>query len=207
MKDDVSLWKEKITNVKNITDDDFDLILPEPLRLLSPYQWTSVSVIKSISEYLKTEKVTSFVDLGSGPGKLAILLSLWNSFPVTGVEIRKELFQFADFWKKKLDIGHLKFLQRDFLNFDISLYSHVYCFNPLYEQMTGRHSIDESLPKSSMLYVQNLIRLKEKFKELKPGTKIITYYGFGGRMPSDFKRIRKIGSSSDELEVWEKLRI
>ncbi|MDF3818748.1 methyltransferase [Leptospira sp. 96542] len=204
MKDDFLNWKQKISVVETITDLEFDSIFPEGIKNISPYQWTPVSVIQTISEYLKTEPVSAFLDLGSGPGKLAILLSLWHSFPIKGIEVRKNLFDFAEVIKEKLEIPNLEFFNRDFLHFDLSQFSHVYCFNPMYEQMTGKHSIDDSLPKSSILYIQNLLRLKERFKDLKLGSKIITYHGFGGKMPDNFRLIKKIELESGDVEIWEK---
>ncbi|TGL04422.1 methyltransferase domain-containing protein [Leptospira bouyouniensis] len=190
-----------------MTDQIWDKFLPVKYQTLSPYQWTPISVVLSTWEYLREEKVSSVVDLGSGVGKFCLNLARVSEhqFPILGIEDRKELFQIADSLREKWNFKKVKFEHGNFLKEFPYGYSHYYCFNPLYETMKASHSIDGSKDKSAILFIQNLQLLKNHFLNCKIGTKIITYHGFGGSTLPGFKVLLKKELEFGEWMVWERV--
>lgn len=186
------------------TDLDFDQYLPPRLQKLSSSQWTPLFVIKEIVQMIKTHSISHIYDLGSGVGKFSILVSLLGEIQVTGFEQRKELLDLAQALKIKFKANLVEFSHLDFLELDFSHFDAIYCFNPLYETMSTKFSIDEETPKSSILYIQKILKLKSNFLNMQKGSKIITYHGFGGIMPKEFKLITKRKNYFGEIEVWEK---
>ncbi|TGL69056.1 methyltransferase [Leptospira jelokensis] len=191
---------------KPMTDFQFDSLLPEALQILSPYQWTPNLVIAHTWEFLKGEKVSSLLDLGSGVGKFCLILSQYakNRFPICGMEDRNELVQIAESLKIKMNVGNVSFVSSNFLESFPYGHSHYYVFNPLYETIKGSHTIGDAKIKSAKLFLHNLQRLKEHLFFCPKGTKLITYHGFGGSVLPGYKVQTKVNLELGEWMVWEK---
>ncbi|GBF42135.1 hypothetical protein LPTSP2_14210 [Leptospira ellinghausenii] len=189
-----------------MTDEIWDSLLPNEYRVLSPYQWTPIEIIRFTWEYLKTQSVYSVMDLGSGVGKFCLNLVQFanGSFPVYGVEDRKGLVTVSEKLMLKLKITGVTFTQSDFLvNFPYG-HSHYYVFNPLYELMKGEHSIDFKKEKSAIEFIKNIQILKHHLYQCKKGTQVITYHGFGGSVLPGYKIVKKKEWELGEWMVWEK---
>ncbi|WP_165780376.1 methyltransferase domain-containing protein [Leptospira levettii] len=189
-----------------MTDEIWDSLLPVAYKAISPYQWTPIEITRFTWEYLKTESVSSVMDLGSGVGKFCLNLVHYanGSFPVYGVEDRKDLVELSLELKQKMGLTGVHFTHSDFLvNFPFG-HSHYYVFNPLYEMMKGEHSIDFKKEKSAMVFIKNLQILKNHLNHCKKGTKVITYHGFGGTALPGYKKILKKEWEIGEWMVWEK---
>ncbi|MCW7503918.1 methyltransferase domain-containing protein [Leptospira paudalimensis] len=189
-----------------MTDEIWDSFLPNEYKVLSPYQWTPIEIIRFTWEYLKTDSVTSVMDLGSGVGKFCLNLVQFSnrSFPVYGVEDRKGLVDVSETLRQKMKITGVTFTHSDFLvNFPYG-HSHYYVFNPLYEMMKGQHSIDFNKEKSAMFFIKNLQILKNHLSHCKKGTKLITYHGFGGSVLPGYKIVKQKKLEFGDWMVWEK---
>lgn len=189
-----------------MTDELWDSYLPKKFQLLSPYQWTPISVIERTWNYLSKDKVTSVVDLGSGVGKFCIYLSKVSnhSIDILGIENREELLKISESLKEIWNTPDVNFKNTDFLNEFPTGHSHYFCFNPLYETMKGSHSIDSSKKKSAHQFLKDLEILKQKLFLLSPGTKLITFHGFGGSYLPGFRIILKEEINSGEYLIWER---
>ncbi|WP_341864917.1 methyltransferase [Leptospira brenneri] len=189
-----------------MTDKIWDSYLPKKFQTLSPYQWTPIFVIERTWKFLLEDQVKSVLDLGSGVGKFCVYLSLLSkgSFPILGLEDRKELVSVSQAMKEQWKATNVDFQNTNFLK-DFPLgHSHYYCFNPLYETMKGSHRIDDLKEKSANQFLKDLQSLKLNFLLLKPKTKLITYHGFGGSYLPGFKIILKEEIENGEFKVWER---
>lgn len=77
---------------------------------------------------LNLNKFSSFIDLGSGDGKITLIASLFCK-QAEGVEIDEELFEKSLETQKKLNIKNAVFHNKDFFNHPISSYDVVFA-NP-----------------------------------------------------------------------------
>ncbi|MBN2880709.1 hypothetical protein JXM83_01530 [Candidatus Woesearchaeota archaeon] len=93
----------------------------------------SVSLLReleNIFQKLNLPKEFSFVDLGSGDGRVVFLASLFFA-KSCGVELDKELYSVSEHRKKilKNDIGVCEFINSDFMSINLNMYDLVY-INP-----------------------------------------------------------------------------
>jgi hypothetical protein len=75
---------------------------------------------------LGLKKCNSFLDLGSGDGKIALIASLFckRSF---GIEYDKELHGKAVELQNKLGVKNVKLVNDDFTKYDLSTYDIIFC--------------------------------------------------------------------------------
>tara|TARA_Y100000310_G_scaffold255151_1_gene262416 strand:+ start:1011 stop:1559 length:549 start_codon:yes stop_codon:yes gene_type:complete len=70
-------------------------------------------------------KFDSFIDLGSGDGKVAIIASIFVK-KAYGVEFDKDLIGHSNKLKEELGIGNVEFINDDFYNLDFSKFDIIY---------------------------------------------------------------------------------
>ena len=108
----------------------------------------SAEVVFEFFKRIKLDKYSSFLDLGSGDGKVVLVASLFTKS--TGIEIDRKLIKTAESIKKRLGIKNAEFIQGDFLDADISSYGIMFINpdQPLYEiekklrnEMTGKQRL------------------------------------------------------------------
>ena len=104
-------------------------------------------LIESVIEYFPDLTETyNFLDLGSGSG--CLIISLLNEYLLssgTGVEIDKKAIKVSEKNKEfLLNKDRLKFLERDFSNFDTSSFDIVIC-NPPYIPFEEKNNIMEDV--------------------------------------------------------------
>ena len=118
-----------LTNIKSFWKNDFYV----DQSVLIPRS-DSELLIESVIEYFPDQtKTYNFLDLGSGSGCLIIsLLNEYLSSSGAGVEIDKDAIKIAEKNKEfLLNKDRLKFLERDFSNFDTSSFD-IVISNPPY---------------------------------------------------------------------------
>jgi len=76
---------------------------------------------------LRLERHKSFIDLGSGDGKVTLIASLFTQ--ATGIECDEELIGHSRDMKKKLGLKKAEFIQGDFMAHDLSSYDFIF-INP-----------------------------------------------------------------------------
>jgi len=86
----------------------------------------SAIAVHNFFKKIKLDKYNSFVDLGSGDGKVVMIASLFTN--AVGIEVDDELIKTARKIAKKLKIG-ADFIQTDFLEANVSEYDIIF-INP-----------------------------------------------------------------------------
>ena len=127
-----------LTNIKSFWKNDFYV----DQSVLIPRS-DSELLIESVIEYFPDLKKTyNFLDLGSGSG--CLIISLLNEYLLssgTGVEIDKKAIKVSEKNKEiLLNKDRLKFLERDFSNFDTSSFD-IVISNPPYIPFEEKNNI------------------------------------------------------------------
>ncbi|MBI1861151.1 MAG: hypothetical protein HYR96_09565 [Deltaproteobacteria bacterium] len=85
---------------------------------------------------------------------------------------------------------------------DWSLFDSFYLFNPFYENLEPTSRIDQLVHLGEAHFDQYVKTVEDKLSHLKPGSRVVTYHGFGGSFPSSFHRVLKEYHHDDYLELW-----
>jgi len=109
---------------------------PHPHLSLEPeygmvrYEPTPASVILELTERLNLKERDIFYDLGSGLGKVTLLVHLLTGVKVVGVEYQPDFCAYASRQADELDLEGLRYLNDDARHVDYSDGSVFFLFNP-----------------------------------------------------------------------------
>lgn len=189
---------------ERIRDDEFDSILPPALGRLSSVQWSSVRVAHAIRKMLASSPSASFLDLGCGVGKLCLLLSLSTDLRVTGVERRIALVETCR-RLARANGSSASFIAGDMMDLDWTAYDVLYLYNPFMEHKCSRFSrnlIDRNIRLGESQYSLYVDQCFAKLCGLRAGQRVITFHGFGGAMPANFKMVASERVGSGTVRLW-----
>ena len=90
-------------------------------------------------------------------------------------------------------------------DFDYARGTVFYLYNPFGEQICETlPSIGNDAEFSPIYYRYYIMATLAHFARAAPGTVVITYHGFGGRMPAGYTRVHDEPAGNDRLRVWVK---
>jgi len=184
------------------TDLAFDELLPQELRHLSPTHWTPVEVAIRAASLLAPNPGTRVLDVGSGAGKLCAVGALSVHAMWCGIEQHEELVTAARRLTRKLGIAHhTMFLHGDALAFDWSDFDAVYLYNPFELQLFPDTLTAEE---HALAYKVQVARIQERLANLRGGTRVLTFHGFGGVMPATYELIfhERVPVFGLDLVLW-----
>lgn len=189
-----------------IPDFEFDQILPSNMREISDSQWSSVKAAKALSAMLCDRPKARFVDLGSGAGKMCLLLALKSTLEITGVERRQSLIDVA---RKICDLnapGRINLLHMDLLNLDWRDYDVLYLFNPFFEHKCKSDAlIDWNIELGERAFRRSVVSAFDKLSTLRTGQRVVTFHGYGGKMPKSLKLINRTIVDDGTMNMWERV--
>jgi len=175
---------------KRVRDAVFDQVYPPYIRRASETYWTPVHVALTAARWLAETDCKKLLDVGCGPGKFCVVVSLALQRRVTGVEQRKDVVDAAQ--RAAAAYGaNVKLVHGTVEDIEPRRFDAFYLFNPFGENL---YDPDDQLDDSVELSPQRSRRdlaLVERWLEAAPvGTIALTYHGFGGRIPSTYKLMR-----------------
>jgi hypothetical protein len=148
--------EEHYKQIKAAYDDFYKFLLRKgklPMWATEKGYWDAAisDDVFELFKQMKLHKFNSFVDLGSGDGKVVLIASLFG-LKATGIEHDKWLHDSAVQFKQKLshipDTQNAEFIQQDFLEHDLSKYDVVFIHpdtpmhrglqNKLLEELNGK---------------------------------------------------------------------
>lgn len=189
---------------KLITDGRFDSLFPPEVRVHSKIHFTPVKVALRVRDWLGNEPGLRVLDVGSGCGKFCLVFAASGPGRVTGIEQRPNLHQVAVDTAEKLGLTNVSFLCGRMEELDWTPFNVFYFFNPFYERIAYRKGMDDRTPPHAGVYFEHVRVVREKLSQAKSGTRVLTYHGMGGRMPSDWTLLRSEVIHTDELHLWVK---
>ncbi len=173
-----------------IPDAEFDELYPAAHRYRSAVHWTPVDVALLASEWLDGVPGGTVLDVGAGVGKACHVAGLAGTARWCGVERNTTMVTIANRVAHELAIeSRTTFVRGEALELDWSSYGGIYLFNPFSEVLSAQRPVDPITGQAA--YVHEVVSAERKLLTLYPGTRVVTYYGFGGEMPASFEMIER----------------
>tara|TARA_R110002073_G_scaffold86690_1_gene205860 strand:+ start:20156 stop:20878 length:723 start_codon:yes stop_codon:yes gene_type:complete len=187
-----------------LRDEQFDAIYPAHIQNLSERFWTPLAVAKDAAAFLASSPGARVLDAGSGVGKFCIVGSCTTSGAFTGLEQRADLVELARTTAQPLNKPPT-FHHANLIDHDWSAYQSIYLYNPFFELTSGPWcQIDASIGYNKSAQASYIRTVTHKLQALQSGTRIATYFGFGGTMPTSYSLTKSIANHPGPLEFWIK---
>jgi SAM-dependent methyltransferase len=187
----------------DISDEEFNLIYPDPIRALAKKHWTSVAVATVSSEFLVDRPGTRVLDIGSGAGKFCLVGASNTQGHFTGVEQRSDLVDISNNLADEYAIENAKFVHNNITEIDFKNYDAFYFYNSFYENIDTENSIDKTIRLDEDLYHEYSIYLAAQFSDLPIGTRIVTNCSPLTITPTCYKL--QFSMRGGLLRFWEKV--
>jgi SAM-dependent methyltransferase len=193
------------------TADDtfFDLLLPNDLRAVSWRFWTPVAVARRAGELLEAHGVRRVIDVGSGCGKFCLVAgAVAPAISFYGIEQRDHLVEIARRLASRMALPNVEFSvgdATDSSNWDSA--DAFYLFNPFAENsFDAPDRLDDTIELSRSRNDADIARVEAALRAAAIGTRVVTYHGFGGRVPDSYDLVRREATGTDDLCLWLKVR-
>lgn len=188
-----------------VRDAELDALLyPPELCELSPQLWTPVSVALRAAELLVAGPETRVLDVGSGVGKLCLIGALSTPASFTGIEHRLEWVRIAEGAARELGATRARFVHGTLDHVDAASFDAFYLFNPFAENLWSEaERVDRSVELSQARHARDVARAEQLLAATRAGTRVVTFHGFGGTMPSSYRRALS-EQHGGALELWVK---
>ena len=191
-----------------LTDREFDSVFPGELQLVSHRFWTPLPVAIRAAEVLQSLGARRVLDVGSGPGKFCIVAgALAPCMEFVGVEHRSRFVATAREVAARLAVRNAEFAVGDATIAALDEFDAFYLFNPFAENIfEDGDYLDQDVELSFNRYMGDLRRMRIALVQARIGTLVITYHGFGARLPAGYARLQADPIGTDRLCVWQKKR-
>ncbi|MBL9018950.1 MAG: class I SAM-dependent methyltransferase [Myxococcales bacterium] len=183
-----------------LSDRLFDRVFPFSQRLRSHVHWTPVEIAKRACSLLSGGASRRVLDVGAGVGKLCLVGALTTPCAWTGIESDERMVDAARRAAAALGVeSRVTFVHGDATAHDWSEFEAIYLFNPFAEILTDSR-LDPMMRRD--VYVETVARAQSRLVETRPGTRVVTYHGFGGEMPTGLALLERHPAELDELCLW-----
>ena len=189
-------------------DRSFDHFLPEPLRLVSPQYWTPLAVAKRAAEWLEALGIRTMVDIGSGAGKFCVAGALFGKCRFIGLEQYSSLVTSARALADLFDLtDRVSFVVGALGSVTTPVGEAYYFFNPFGDYWLGAdYPLEAGAELTDTRHTDDVAAAEDLLRRAPVGTWILTYNGFGGRVPAGYELIRVDWELSGVLRLWRKQR-
>jgi hypothetical protein len=193
---------------ERVADVDFDSVLPEPMRRVSSSFWTGVGVAMRITRWLEMRGVPTVLDVGSGVGKFCVVGALCSPLRFTGVEQRPHLVDAAEALAQRFSVNHrVSFVRGDLDTVDVRQFDALYFYNPFEEYVfPARDRLDDTVEGGKDRFGRDVAKAETLLDGAAVGTHLVTYNGFGGRVPDSYQLITAKPAGINVLRLWRKDR-
>lgn len=189
-----------------VTDDAFDSFLSEHAEHHSRTFWTPVHVAQAAARLFREAGATRVLDVGSGVGKFATILSLDSGHRVWGVEQRGPLVYESRLLAQRLE-AEVVIIEGALCDVDPRPFDGFYFFNPLAEQLAEeKDCYDLAGERTLDAYLRDAQCIERWLNEVPVGTALVTYNGLGGRIPTSFLAKRTLQVQGNVMRLWVKVR-
>lgn len=196
----------RLTLGEDVTDETFDALLSEGPRSRSSMYWTSVAAAQEAARLFQRAGAQRVLDVGSGVGKLACVLSLTSGHRVWGVERRGQLVFESRRLAQRLG-AEVVIHEGELDGIDASRFDGFYFFNPFGEYVSGDEDrYDDQAPRSFEPYLRDAHRVEGWLRAAPVGTAVVTYNGLGGRIPASYSVQHTTTVRHDLMRLWVKER-
>lgn len=181
-------------------DATFDQVFPTSHRFRSYLHWTPVDVAMRAVALLAPTPQCKVLDVGAGVGKFCLIGASVTHGTWFGVERDAEMVRVATRAAARMNLEHrTHFLHGDASSVDWSRFDAFYLFNPFAEILA--YGPDDALARRDS-YVEAIDFVQRQLSRTAPGTRVVTYHGFGGEPLSAFDLVHRETAREDELCLW-----
>lgn len=196
--------REALTQRFPVLDGAFDVVYPNWAQEASPRFWTPVRVALDAADLLKQAGAKAVLDVGSGVGKFAVVAHLASGLDITGVEQRPHLVSAARAAAERYRAA-VKFICGRIEHIDPHAYDAFYFFNPFGENLVGHDErLDDDVTLNRQRFARDVRLVERWLDDATVGTSIVTYNGFGGRIPSSYELVLAQPAGRHRVRLWTK---
>lgn len=186
-----------------VDDRLFDDVYPLHIRRASSVHWTPVEVAVRASRLLAAEPGSRLLDIGSGVGKFCIVAAAAVDARIRGIEQRPHLVAIAERAAARIGVS-VTFTTGTFAPSDADGVDGFYLFNPFAENVcSSADSIDVTVERSITRFERDIALAEDLFREARVGARVVTYCGFGGRLPAGYTLTTR-ERCAGLIELWVK---
>lgn len=189
-----------------VGDSLFDRIYPQAIQEASARFWTPIDVSLTAAAWLREAEHYSVLDVGAGAGKFCIVTNLASGCFAHGIEQRPGLVEAAREAAASygaevdLTLGTIE-------SVDPEAFSAFYFYNPFGENHHDESErLDDAVELSPARCARDLACVEGWLDAAAAGTCVLTYHGFGGRIPDTYDLVRTCDRESGSLHMWIKQR-
>jgi SAM-dependent methyltransferase len=187
-------------------DRRFDEQLSGELQVSAGTHFTSVVVARYAARLLAPRPGMVVLDVGAGVGKFCITAA--REVPdatFVGVEYRPHLVTVATELARRHALTNVRFVHADALELDWAPYDAFYLFNPFAEHLfDGALAVDHTITFNPERYLRYVDAVQRRLAAARPGTRVVSYHGFGGAPPEAYELADEGSLGTRELELWIK---
>lgn len=190
-----------------IADRTFDALYSAPVRQVAERYWTPLVVARRAALLLELLGARRVLDAGSGPGKFCIAAAAHSpALHFTGIEHRPHLVEEARAVAARLEVTNLHFLVGDATRWGPRPFDAVYFFNPFAENTysSSDDQFDSTVELSESRFMADVQMTEVALAKATGDFLLLTYYGYGGRIPGNYALIHSERIGTDWLRVWRK---
>jgi predicted RNA methylase len=187
-------------------DEAFDRFLPVRLRMVSGMFWTPLAVAARTATWFAELGVVTVVDIGSGVGKFCVAAALGGGCRFTGLEQRPRLVTAAGRLARLFRVDdRVRFVAGILDPSTVPVADAYYLYNPFGENRFGPEAhLDEDVELGDERYRRDIAAVEHLLDRAPTGTYVVTYNGFGGRVPDGYIQIRVDRTLPNMLRMWQK---
>lgn len=193
---------------RDVSNSEFDALFPAEMRARSVSYWTPVRVATIAAHWLEINGATRVLDVGSGAGKFCSIGATVTDAVFHGVERRAHLVEVAETLARRLGVAErTAFVVGDLDAVAFGDYDALYLYNPFYEGFNGPGSwFDETVEIGPAQARADIERIEDMLASLEVGVQLVTYHGYGGRVPDSFRLVQSTAFGGGRLLCWQKRR-
>ena len=187
-------------------DEAFDAHLPLALQAVSGKYWTPLVVAMRAAEWMEEAGIRSVVDIGSGAGKFCVAAALRGHARFTGLEHRPHLGAAARELARSFGVeDRVTFVDDALGEGPVPLGDAYYLYNPFGENRFWRgERLDDEVELSEQRFARDVAATEQLLEGAPLGSYVLTYNGFGGRLPLEYAEVRVDRTLPNMLRLWRK---
>jgi predicted RNA methylase len=180
----------------DVPDELFDRLFPQPLRSRSELHWTPVEVARAAAALLVPAR--RVLDVGAGVGKACLVGALTSPATWTGIEREPGLVAAGTAAAAALGVDHrVRLVLGEITTVAWDAFDGFYLYNPFGEDLLA----PDDLLQRRARWTAEVGLVEHRLRAARPGTRVVTYHGFGGDL-ADYAQVSSQIWRESELALW-----